>query len=580
MDIVNNIQISVNTTQTSNVNASSSKSNENDNSKSFKEVLDESTKSSNANGGNSKIASDSTVSNTNSISQKDDTSNSETKNADNISTDAKNSTKVTAKSQNDNVGVDEKTVEDDDKKVVSVKDVEESMETILAELLQALLVKADSSSNNVKISNEGSKAEEGNVVATDLKVANVNSSIEQALQQLLNSSNSDLKEFAKNMLESFKELKDSNTNTNTNLNTDVLNVTLANNANELLQLLNSDASVNIQELLNGSADTNIQKLLNNNLNTGDGKKVEGLHEQFKNAFDKISKLIEQVTAKGENPQQLVSLKETLQTIKTLLQTVDAKVSSKDSANDQNSTFKQIISEISNKLTKIDEVKANQSDSNFDPNQSNNKSATKNNFLSTDLTKQAEGSKESKDDEVLSKILNNDNDNSKFSNIANRLTEFKPLENLEKLEEPIVNRNTMAQDIVKSVKYMQSNDMRELTVKVNPGTLGEITIKLVAQGDSMKANLQVSSKDTYNLINSQEIKNALNNENIKITEVNISLYNEDTTFYRNESSFGQQLSKGNSGNKDNSNQTNTSLSGEILDEDEAEDTGLSSLNIFV
>lgn len=139
---------------------------------------------------------------------------------------------------------------------------------------------------------------------------------------------------------------------------------------------------------------------------------------------------------------------------------------------------------------------------------------------------------------------------------------------------------MAQDIVKSVKYMQSNDMRELTVKVNPGTLGEITIKLVAQGDSMKANLQVSSKDTYNLINSQEIKNALNNENIKIAEVNISLYNEDTTFYKNESSFGQQLSKGNSGNKDNSNQTDISLSGEILDEDEADDTGLSSLNIFV
>lgn len=652
MDIVNNIQISVNATQTSNTKASTFKSSGDDNSKSFKEILSANTKSNSVNDSNSRISDDDyTVRNTNFVSEQDNISKVDIKNTDNSSSDVKNPIKTI---ENNNVEVNDKTVESKDKETVSAKDVEESMETILAELLQALLIKADGSSNNAKVSTEASKTQEVNEANTDLKAIRINSSIEQALQQLLNSSNPDLKQFAKSMLDSINKLKDPNANLSNN--------TLENNADEILKLLNNKSSVNIEELLNGSADN--------------GKKVEGLQEQFKNMFDKISKLLDQATAKDQNAEKLenlekavqaimnyqvspggkkdeqleslkkaaqaimdyqvpsdgekdeksksleealqtimnyqvpsdgengeksknlekalqtilnyseslkqessnqfTNLKNTLQTIKNLLENLDKNLTVKD----ENSSFKQIVAEINNKLIKIDEVNVNQNDSKFNSNQSNNKSATKNDFLTTDLIKQAEATKESKDDEVLSKILNNDNDNSKFSNIANRLTEFKPLENLEKLDAPVVNRNTMAQDIVKSVKYMQSNDMRELTVKVNPGTLGEITIKLVAQGDSMKANLQVSSKDTYNLINSQEIKNALNNENIKITEVNISLYNEDTTFYKNESSFGQQLSKGNSGNRDNSNQTDTSLSGDILDEEESDDTGLSSLNIFV
>lgn len=56
------------------------------------------------------------------------------------------------------------------------------------------------------------------------------------------------------------------------------------------------------------------------------------------------------------------------------------------------------------------------------------------------------------------------------------------------------------------------------------------------GNEVKANISTASKELYNYINSDEIKNMLNQENIKVSEVNISLYQEDTTFFKEGSEF--------------------------------------------
>ena len=130
--------------------------------------------------------------------------------------------------------------------------------------------------------------------------------------------------------------------------------------------------------------------------------------------------------------------------------------------------------------------------------------------------------------------------------------------------------------------MQNNSIKELTVKVNPGTLGEITIRMVAEGDTLKANIHTANKETYNLINSQEIKNVLNTENIKVTEVNISLYNEDTTFFRENGDFSGELSKQNNkhGNRENDNYNNGMYASDDDETQEDEKPGISRLNIFV
>lgn len=84
--------------------------------------------------------------------------------------------------------------------------------------------------------------------------------------------------------------------------------------------------------------------------------------------------------------------------------------------------------------------------------------------------------------------------------------------------------------------MVNNSIKELVVKVNPGNLGDVTIKISMAGNEVKANISTASKELYNYINSSEIKNLLNQENIRVSEVNISLYQEDTTFFREGSEF--------------------------------------------
>jgi len=117
--------------------------------------------------------------------------------------------------------------------------------------------------------------------------------------------------------------------------------------------------------------------------------------------------------------------------------------------------------------------------------------------------------------------------------------------------------------------MSNNGLKELTVKINPGNLGEITINLVEEDGTMKANLKANSKETAALLaqNLAEIKNHLSGQNIKITDVNIELYQEDTTFYSGEgldSQFSKEQQKNSNTNNSENGEVNTedSLSGNI------------------
>jgi len=122
-----------------------------------------------------------------------------------------------------------------------------------------------------------------------------------------------------------------------------------------------------------------------------------------------------------------------------------------------------------------------------------------------------------------------------------------LKNTEQVNQPI-RANYMEQDIVKNVKFMTMNDMKELTLKVVPKELGEISIKLIMESGIMKAKIQAVNKDTYNLIqnNSANIMEKLNENNIKIQNVEVSIYQEDTLFHKDgdqESSFNEQFKQG-------------------------------------
>lgn len=122
-----------------------------------------------------------------------------------------------------------------------------------------------------------------------------------------------------------------------------------------------------------------------------------------------------------------------------------------------------------------------------------------------------------DTPIFIEVLNSKND------VASSLiSEVKPV---------AVSRETVATDVASNVNYMVKNQVEQLTVKIYPKELGEITIKIISEDGIMKADIKSTSKETYTLLNSnmEEIKKHLSNESLIIKEVNIGLY-EDTTYY--------------------------------------------------
>ena len=181
-----------------------------------------------------------------------------------------------------------------------------------------------------------------------------------------------------------------------------------------------------------------------------------------------------------------------------------------------------------------------------------------------------GKKEtSKEDKFLNSLLDDNKDNSvdnKINLFASRTQNVQGQNTV--VRGLTVNKATFTQDLIQDIKYMSTNNLKELTVKVNPGNLGEITIKLIQEDGLMKANLKANSKETTALLsqNLAEIKKELGDQSIKISEVNIDLYNEDTTFFK-DGGFGGALSQEQGRDENKSSSTGASRNSLEIQNDE-------------
>lgn len=172
---------------------------------------------------------------------------------------------------------------------------------------------------------------------------------------------------------------------------------------------------------------------------------------------------------------------------------------------------------------------------------------------------------SKENKFLSSLLDNKDDSTNKINLFASRSQTIQNQNVDTVQGLTVNKANFAEDLIKDVKFMSNNGLKELTVKVNPGNLGEITIKIVQEDGLMKANLKANSKETTALLsqNLVEIKKQLGEQNIKIADVNIELYQEDTTFF-SEQGFDGQLSQ----EQERSNNRNiNAVSNEVTNEEE-------------
>ncbi|RXI61989.1 flagellar hook-length control protein FliK [Clostridium tetani] len=210
---------------------------------------------------------------------------------------------------------------------------------------------------------------------------------------------------------------------------------------------------------------------------------------------------------------------------------------------------------------------------------NNKAETKTEDFSKSSSDES-FSKEDSEENVLKNILGDKEDN-KFSKTINFMNQFNKISNvenldLENIENIVVNKETLNGDVIKVVKYMEVNDIKNLTVKINPKELGEMVIKITMENGKMKANITANNKEAFNLLNAnlQDITDKLQKGAVKIENFSLNLY-EDTTFFSNDKDKSREGFKEN--NK-NSVKENLKLQNDVIeDTNDVED--LSNISIL-
>lgn len=344
---------------------------------------------------------------------------------------------------------------------------------------------------------------------------------------------------------------------------DVENLNKNDISNLFLSLFSNTEDVNLSDSL-----LNLNGLEENNLNSED---IKSLLKDMKDLTDNILSNIKSETSsnvstesyKNELGNKIFALLETLP--KESIEKISSSLGDEEKVKILSVV---LLEKINNSLGSID--KANNYESKIILDESNilNEDNTLNYETPTDKNlKDNESSgkysidENTDEDRILSKIIDGD-DKSSFSKILNSYDIYNK-NNVDIVKEPVVvNKQSIDLDIIKNVKFMIKNAVQELKVKIYPKELGEMTIKILSEEGIMKAEIKAMSKETYNLLNSnlQDIKKTLIDQNIKIQEVNIGIYNEDTTFFSGEENSFE-------GFNNNQNKENINKSQSILNEDE-------------
>ncbi|KOA21011.1 flagellar hook-length control protein FliK [Clostridium homopropionicum DSM 5847] len=363
--------------------------------------------------------------------------------------------------------------------------------------------------------------------------------------------------------------------------------TNANNEEELILLL-------LQNLLNGKLDLkelNVESIKNSNILEGLSKElsvklIDMLKQQFSipenkanSLYESFNKEIMSILNNSLSEENLNNL-----SVKDILSVLSEKISKEvyssnigmglmNVRNEQ--SLKEKVQEIleaklsnSNSIQEVKtQIAANTtSSSQSEGNDLNSSSGKEDKFLK-ELANLDKGEVDTKMDKVASFIngLNRTITTTNTAEVAKNIT---------------LSRETFVEDVIKSIKFMDQNNIKEMTVKIVPRELGEVIIKLTLENGAMKANITANNKEAYNLLNSnlQEISSKISNTEIKIQNFSMDLYNGDTTFFSNENSKEDRRQYENNSTKLKS--KGSSISDEIETVDSTNRSENSSLHAFV
>lgn len=340
-----------------------------------------------------------------------------------------------------------------------------------------------------------------------------------------------------------------------------------------------------------SKDEDIQKVNSNNnkTETNDVTKIKELKEKLKaleddgktvsndDVNDILTQLLNLLTKLDIKEEDLkLNGKINSETLKNIIKGINE---NKSSNSNLNSIMEKLISEISNipsnkqngKILTLEDILKNYS-------QDNKEGSLGSEGNKSETSEAKNNNKEvSKEDKFLNSLIDDNKDISlnKINLFATR-NQVAQNQGVDTARGLTINKATFADDLIKDVKFMSTNSLRELTVKVNPGDIGEITIKLIQEDGVMKANLKANSKEATALLsqNLADIKKQLSEQNIKIADVNIELYQEDTTFFMGQGS-GRQLSEeqGRNNNGSKNNRNNSTVTEELIDNSASNDSNI-------
>ncbi|ENK0555849.1 flagellar hook-length control protein FliK [Clostridium sporogenes] len=307
-------------------------------------------------------------------------------------------------------------------------------------------------------------------------------------------------------------------------------------ANSILQCLYSGQNVKSGKELEQNLDK--LKVLLNNLSEGNGNKEQLLMEIKDILGEEFNKL--NLTEKNSLDKDL------LETFSNKLQTQIEKEPNEEKVSllkNIKNEIKNILKEESNNNKLSVEPKINVDEPLVLEEETDSSNLKENTSKEDKLLKGLLEDKEQSAGEKINKAVN-------FMSHIKNATNINELSSKENLGNLVINKNTMNADIIKSIKYMELNNVKDLTVKIMPKELGEVFIKLTMEGGIMKANIGATTKEAYNLLNSnmQLIEDKLQNSGIKVQELSLNIYNEDTTFFKQGNEKGKNSNPSKSNDK--------------------------------
>lgn len=390
----------------------------------------------------------------------------------------------------------------------------------LKALINAMNINPNTNTNTENIANANQVVETVGKIVLDIQAilnSNTNSVQLQAtkdslsklkaklteMTQILNSNSLNTTDNSKNLLELISVLNE------LGINIKDLNQNVPNNKVEAVvsQISPKTDTTQAQSIEQGKVATNQQS---------NALPAEANHAQDKNVIPSAAVQVNQViSSKNTNASDLEEIQALVSDIKKQI-------------ND--------LLEASRGTVNSDGVKEAKSESNIiDLN-----TATKFNFNSDSSKEKSTDSNQkevvTKENQILKSLIKDKEDTpvNRFTLLTNNSTISNPAVN--KTTVPVINKETVVADVIKTVKYMVTDGVKELAVKINPKELGQVVITLVQEDGAIKASIKATSKDTYNMLaqNLNEMKKSLAEQNIKVQAVDISL-NQETNNY-NEGSF--------------------------------------------